>query len=183
MKLPRLAAWLAARLTQPRRAPDFVIGGGDGELPYLCRWWLIPRNPICNVYLHHFLRSDDDRALHDHPWPSVSLMLRGRLREWTFAERSLHVREVQRDIDVVLGSAQAGPLLVDEEIQAGALRFRGPRFAHRLELAAGEDCWTLFVTGPVVRAWGFWCEGVRWVHWTIFTDTRDGRSVTGRGCE
>ena len=49
-----------------RRAPDFVIGGSDN--PYLLRWFLIPRNPVFNVYLHKFMRSDDDRALHTHPW-------------------------------------------------------------------------------------------------------------------
>lgn len=39
-----------------RRPPDFVIGGQ--ERPYLRRWFVIPRNPIWNVYLHQFLRSD-----------------------------------------------------------------------------------------------------------------------------
>ena len=48
------------------RKPDFIIGGHDA--PYLLRWWLIPRNRFFNVYVHQFLRSDDDRALHDHPW-------------------------------------------------------------------------------------------------------------------
>lgn len=48
-----------------RRPPDVVIGGDAS--PYMRRWWVIPRNRRFNVYLHHFLRSDDDRALHDHP--------------------------------------------------------------------------------------------------------------------
>jgi hypothetical protein len=43
-----------------KRAPDQVIGGR--ERPYMLRWYLIPRNRFCNIYLHHFLRSDDDRA-------------------------------------------------------------------------------------------------------------------------
>lgn len=44
------------------REPDFVIGDD-----YLRRWYVVPRNPFCNVYLHHILHSDDDRALHDQP--------------------------------------------------------------------------------------------------------------------
>ena len=48
-----------------RRPPDFVIGGADR--PYMRRWYLVPKNTQLNVYLHHFRRSDDDRALHDHP--------------------------------------------------------------------------------------------------------------------
>jgi hypothetical protein len=49
-----------------KRRPDFIIGGADN--PYLLRWWIIPRNRWCNVYLHKILRDDDPRALHDHPW-------------------------------------------------------------------------------------------------------------------
>ena len=50
------------------RAPDFVIGAD-----YLRRWWVIPRNDSQNVYLHDIRKSDDDRALHDHPWPKGTL--------------------------------------------------------------------------------------------------------------
>lgn len=64
-----------------KRKPDLCIGGEDS--PYLKRWWLIPRNRFFNVYLHQFLKDDDDRALHDHPWWSVSFLLKGRLREIT----------------------------------------------------------------------------------------------------
>ena len=61
-------------LTAPR-PPDYLIGA-DGSV-YLERWWLIPCNRIMNIYLHHFLRSDDYRALHDHPWCNLSLLLSG----------------------------------------------------------------------------------------------------------
>ena len=65
-------------LTVPR-APDFVIGpAGD---PYMRRWWVIPRNKWFNIYLHNIMRSDDDRALHDHPWTNVSVLLRGSYLE------------------------------------------------------------------------------------------------------
>ena len=40
--------------------PHFVIGGADD--PYMLRWYLIPRNRRFNIYLHKFLRDDDDRA-------------------------------------------------------------------------------------------------------------------------
>src|SRR3546814_8204117 len=42
------------------RKPDITIGGEDN--PYLRRWYIIPRNRWFNVYLHEFLRDDDDRA-------------------------------------------------------------------------------------------------------------------------
>ncbi len=144
-----------ARIT--RRAPDFVIGGGED--PYLRRWWVIPRNRFVNVYLHQFLRSDDDRALHDHPWANCSILLRGEYTEHTIRAGGVHCAEVMR---------------------AGAVRVRLlGSMAHRIELHGGP-CWTLFVTGPVYRRWGFHCR-TRWVHWREFT-ARDDRGSIGRGC-
>ncbi len=146
-----------------KRAPDFVIGGEDA--PYLRRWWLIPRNEECNLYLHQFCRSDDDRALHDHPWASRSLMLEGRYIE--------HVQE--------------GPPRLFAE---GQEIYRSATMAHRVELLRnmhGEEMpvWTLFATGPKVREWGFLCpQG--WRHWRDFCGvTEDGRNdgTIGRGCE
>ena len=63
------------------RKPDFIIGPKDA--PYLRRWWIIPRNRLFNIYLHQILRSDDDRALHDHPWINCSIILKGRYMEVT----------------------------------------------------------------------------------------------------
>jgi hypothetical protein len=135
------------------RPPDFVIGGGDQ--PYLRRWWLIPRNRWFNVYLHQFLRSDDDRAQHDHPWCNVSILLRGQYLE----------------------HAQSGAPRLR---RAGSVVFRRPTTRHIIELAAGE-CWTLFITGPTVREWGFWCEGTRFVPWRDFTAPSDKGQI-GKGC-
>lgn len=153
--LRRLARALIRRTSL--RSADFIIGGPDD--PYLLRWWLIPRNPIFNVYLHLFLRSDDDRALHDHPWPSLSIILQGAYTEHTIADGGVHHRR---------------------EYKAGAVRLRGPRFAHRIELHQGA-CWTLFLTGFVVRQWGFHCAH-GWVPWQQFVDARDEGAI-GRGCE
>lgn len=141
------------------RQPDFVIGGWDR--PYLVRWHLVPRNRFANAYLHLFLRSDDDRALHDHPWSNVSLLLRGTYTEHTIASGGIHRRQVLR---------------------AGDVRVRpSGEFAHRVELHAGH-CWTLFLTGPVYREWGFHCPEQGWIPWRRFTDERDRGSI-GRGCE
>lgn len=65
-----------ARAPFRKRWPDMVIG--DNDNPYLLRWYVIPRNRIFNIYLHKFVRSDDDRALHDHPWSwNMSLIIKG----------------------------------------------------------------------------------------------------------
>src|SRR5688500_17625240 len=35
--------------------------------PYLVRWYLFRSGPV-SIFIHKFVRSDEDRALHDHPW-------------------------------------------------------------------------------------------------------------------
>lgn len=146
----KFADWLIARVT--RRAPDFLIGGADD--PYIRRWWVIPRNRWFNVYLHHFLRSDDDRALHDHPFCNVSRLLTGSYLEHT--------------PDGVF------------KRRAGDLVFRLGSALHRIELVDGP-CWSLFVTGPRYRQWGFACPK-GWRVWHEFVDVRDAGAI-GKGCE
>lgn len=161
-----IADRLIARAQQ--RPPDFVIGGADR--PYLRRWWLIPRNKFFNMYLHQFVRSDDDRALHSHPWLfNASILLRGMYIE--------HV---------------PGKAFVRTQ---GEFKLRFGRAWHRIELFCGlmdkygdrtppgaeAPVWTIFITGPRVREWGFNCNG-RFVHWKAFTASNDPGAV-GKGCD
>ena len=152
-----VAAGLIQRVTQ--RPPDFVIGGE--ARPYLLRWWVIARNRLLNVYLHCFKRSDDDRAHHSHPWLfRLSIVLRGEYTEHRIVDGGIVVKTVRR---------------------AGDWHFRWGASPHRIELHAG-DCWTLFITGPRVRQWGFYCMERGWVHWKRFTAPNDAGSV-GPGCD
>ncbi|QNJ56291.1 hypothetical protein SEA_OHGEESY_62 [Gordonia phage Ohgeesy] len=168
--LPTNREWFR-RLVSGR--PHQVIGGAED--PYLRRWYLIPRNPLINVYLHQFLRSDDDRALHDHPWWFVSLILRGEYEE-------IHER----------GRNWRG---------AGSLAFRRAEWRHRVKLVDRvtrvngrpvlnpAPCWTLIITGRRTRSWGFWCpnwvrsqytrhgwecDRERFIHWRDFGDAGCG---------
>lgn len=146
--------------------PHFVIGDR-----YFLRWYAIPRNPWLNVYLHKFLHDDEDRALHDHPWWFVSWMVKGRYREVVpFPEHgSGHYHFISR--------------------RWLSIAFRQAEHAHRVVLwkEFGEPlpCWTLVVTGRVVRDWGFLCpQG--WKHWKEFTAHNDGKGdygQVGRGCD
>lgn len=163
----RLLAWARAR------KPDFVIGGHDD--PYLLRWWLIPRNRFFNVYVHKFLRSDDDRAHHDHPWLfNASWLIDGEYIEHTIT---------------------AGGALVKTPRKTGDWKFRWGKAPHRLELLGDEEyepdwtvvtrarpCWTVFITGPRIREWGFYCMERGWIHWERFTAKGDP-GATGKGCD
>lgn len=147
--LPTIAEW-ARNVRQ--REPDFVIGPADN--PYIRRWWLVPRNEFQNVYLHEILRSDDDRALHDHPWDNRSLLIEGRYIEHT--PDGVFFRE------------------------PGSVIARRAEDSHRLEVSNGGYAVSLFFTGQKVREWGFWCPN-GWVHWRDFTAGENGELV-GRGC-
>lgn len=156
-RLARMALRIIARVARGRPA-DVVIGTPDN--PYLLRWWVIPRNHVFNVYLHRFCRSDDDRALHDHPWWWASWLLVGEYTEHTIRAGGVHDRRIFR---------------------VGSFRVNGAKHAHRIELHAGP-VWTLFVTGPKFRTWGFHCPA-GWVNWHAFTDPASHGRITGKGCD
>lgn len=157
--------WLTKRLARSSwverclfdREPDQIIGG-EGS-PYLYRWRLLKgRRKWGNVYLHLILRDDDDRALHDHPWPSVSFVLSGPLSE----VRLVDGVETVRCFNV------------------GDIVFRSPSATHRLFLSS-VPALTLFVVGPRVREWGFHCPK-GWRHWRAFTSGAEGE-VIGKACD
>lgn len=164
-----LPSWLCQVLLQilraryssilPPKPPHGFTIGGD-EQPYLRRWFITPRGEGPAAYFHQFLRDDDDRALHDHPWLSLGVILDGGYIEHT------PTGAVARCVgDVVL---------------------RRPEDRHRVELfrdASGlpVPAWTLFLVGKRQRDWGFCCpgEGIgeRFVPWQEFTQGSMARSL------
>lgn len=156
--LDRFGDWLIARAL--KRKPDFIIGDN-----YLRRWWLIPRNRWFNVYLHEIIHDDDDRALHDHPWWNVSVLLRGAYREI-----------LPNNDDRILAARPKSWALH----WAPRLAIRRPTDAHRIEILDGP-VWSLFITGPRIREWGFHCpQG--FVGWEKFTKAGDYGQM-GKGCD
>lgn len=151
MKWPRC-------LTVPR-PPDFTVW--QDQKIYLRRWWVIPRNKWFNTYLHNFCHSDDDRALHDHPWPNCSILLIGSYIEHT--PHGIFVRHPWRPWAF------------------WRLPMRRATSSHRVELIDGKHVWTLFLTGPVLREWGFHCPS-GWVHWRKFVTVKEGGNTAGIGC-
>jgi hypothetical protein len=131
------------------RKPDLIIGDN-----YLRRWHLIPRNKWFNVYLHNIRKSDDDRAMHDHPYWNVSIILRG----W-YIEHVPGARHV---------------------CKAGSIIVRPATALHRLEVPLNGSAWSLFITGRRVRTWGFQCpQG--WRPYFKFVDPNNP-GQPGAGC-
>lgn len=90
------------------------------------------------AYLHHIVRSDID-DFHDHPWENTSVILAGGYWEVTPEGRWWRARG-----DVIQRSARA---------------------LHRIELEPGLEPWSLFITGPKVREWGFQHPQCGWMEW------------------
>ena len=111
------------------RLPHRIIVNCERE-PYLHRWYLI-RTARIGVFIHKFIRSDEDRALHDHPWNFLALPIwRGYFEHSQFGRRRIW------------------PLL--------GMRFRKAEYRHRVELIQNRPAWSLFIRFRERRTWGFW---------------------------
>jgi hypothetical protein len=86
------------------------------------------------VRIHHWLGPDDDRAFHDHPWWFITLVLRGSYADYNY-----------------------NPATVDQ-LRAGSVRFRPALHQHTV-VPGARGAWTLVLTGPKSRNWGFWRGG------------------------
>ncbi len=105
---------------------------GKPECPYLVRWVL--NLGLFSVRLHHWVRSDDRRHRHDHPWWFITIVLSGGYFDQTDSK--------------------------DEWLPAGSIRLRKPLHKHIVYVPPG-GCWTVLLTGPRLRNWGFYV-GKKW---------------------
>lgn len=121
------------------------IGAGD----LLLAWrYVLRRDEGGCIYVHHWQRSDPD-DLHDHPWDFTSVVLRGSYRE--------------RRLD-----PHNGPYVVERP--TGSIGYRRALDRHRVEILPGADVWSMIITGPVQREWGFWPGG----EFVVGRDYREG---------
>lgn len=178
----RIPNWLLRKLLQSHmdetnsRKPDVRIPADPSIPPYMLRWWKITKNAFFNIYYHIIRRSDEDRALHDHPWWSFSIVLIGGYYEHCINAGGVHTKTFY---------------------PAGSVRFRrSGNFAHRLELerygpnaypmVQGEEIpvHTIFVTGPTLRRWGFhhptrWVDAYEWDEFCEANGLETGMTMAG----
>lgn len=110
-----------------------------------------------NLTLHKIVRSDDP-IFHDHPWPYMTIVLKGGYWEHTpvFNEK--------------------GKLIGDNRVfkGPGSIVRRGAKDYHWLELDEGKPATTLFFMGPQQREWGFLTKTTRgtphWVQWQHYLE-------------
>lgn len=150
----------------------------DGcDRPYLVRFSIFEIFGY-SLKFHVILRSDDDRALHDHPWSFWTLMLAGGYWEETFATNQ-PLTDQTDDMGHV-GSTNfngEGRFTISKWIKPGSLRLCKSPHPHRLKLAVTPTdgrltpALTLVFMLPKKREWGFYTkEG--WLKWFMFNPNR-----------
>lgn len=114
---------------------------------YLRRLRVI-QTPWFGMYVHWIFLPDRDRALHDHPWPFVSWVIRGGYTERVRTKTSEASRTWSR---------------------WSAHRMRS-RDAHSIDLIEPGTV-TLVLVGRRCREWGFWTSR-GWVPWRQYVALR-----------
>lgn len=143
----KLASGRSARWAFMER---FEVPDYDGDGNYLTRWRVI-QTPLAALYVHRFDGPDPRSTLHDHPWPFLSIVLRGGYVERRLDPTDMQVNENHRIRFV------------------NRMRLGG---AHAIVRLTRTPTWTLMLVGRRVRTWGYlepslFGDGGSWV-WTEF---------------
>lgn len=114
--------------------------------------WLLQRFDIA-VRVHEIVASDDDRALHDHPWDYWSLILHGGYTEISSAGR------------VWYGPGSFIRHKAEHRHRLRLERPRHPAFPNAYVLTGPPvPCLTLFVMFRKRQSWGFFVDGEK-INW------------------
>ncbi|MFW9085620.1 hypothetical protein ACOI7N_13800 [Pseudomonas sp. P2758] len=154
---PAVADWL---ITRAKLTPYQHIMSADGTEMYMGRWWLF--NPYSRTThkpalrwcpwsfrIHHIMRPDEDRDLHDHPWNARTIILRG-----FYKEQRRH--SGLGDLDYWREPGDTARLLHGEY--------------HRIDEVSPGGVITLFITSKWRGDWGFLVNGIK-VPWRTYTGT------------
>ncbi len=165
--------WLQIRWKEPLGRP---------ECPYMYRW--VFNFGLFSIRVHHWLRSDDKRFFHDHPWSFISIVLKGGytdVSEEQVISRRFKYEESARTYAKIIGE-QFRPVVELEshqpfmscpyfptrykvtwsrtqrdELKFGSIRFRKAEHRHYVDVPKG-GCWSLLFCGPPTKSWGFWVK-------------------------
>lgn len=139
------------------RKPLLTLTRADGRV-YMTRWALVWFRwwPWGSIYLHRLSAPDPDPHPHNHPWNAIVLVLWGRgYRQMVDSPRKYAHERVWR------------------------FNRLGAEY-HRITELLSPTVWTLTITGPRVRSWGFLVDG-RHMHWRDYVCTHQAEVLTIAG--
>lgn len=177
---PAIADWLIARA---KLTPYQHIMSADGTEMYMGRWWLF--NPYSRTThkpalwwcpwsfrIHHIMRPDEDRDLHDHPWNARTIILRGWYREQRLLRADdpalqhllMKAAELRQSFDAAFQATECIDRLPGDTAQLLHGEY------HRIDEISPGGVFTLFITSKWRGDWGFLVNGVK-VPWRTYTGT------------
>jgi hypothetical protein len=126
----------------------------DPTVTYLTRWRIV-QTPWFGIYLHRIHLPDSDAHPHDHPWPFVSVVLKGGYDE-----------------DLVVGTVPLRDRRYPQFTRASrgflSIARRRATDMHRIYRLYRRPTWTLVLVGRRCRTWGFHTPRHGWVRWTDY---------------
>lgn len=122
-----------------------IIPCGDGE-EYLARLRLV-QTPWFGIFLHDIYEPDADRDPHNHPWPFISILLRG-----SYTER---VYPLPGDMNPRMWRY----FRTHKHRRFSAHRM-GRKSAHRITHLRGKVKTLIFTGKRAPEGWGFFIDGV-----------------------
>lgn len=120
-------------------ATTFKLTDGTGLVSWRRPFTRLLQHCGIAARVHEILRSDEGRHPHNHPWPYLTVILKGGYFEHTY-----------RDDGTEIGVKWHGP---------GSILWRPANSWHRLVVPAGTMATTLFITGKKAQTWGFNVDG------------------------
>tara|TARA_B100001142_G_C14274349_1_gene632225 strand:+ start:387 stop:1094 length:708 start_codon:yes stop_codon:yes gene_type:complete len=112
--------------------------------PYLIRYYVFLKDRIdfpFNIFIHKFMKGDDDEDIHDHPWGFFHLILSGGYWE--------EVPIDQNDLNKGIQKIWREP---------GYWNCVSADYKHRIELKDDIKPWTIFIPLNKRNDWGFWVK-------------------------
>ncbi len=120
---------------------------GRKECPYAYRWtlnlWLF------SIRVHQWIRGDDKRFMHDHPWHFITLVVRGSYTDVS--------QRIVGEYKFPNGPTLYPTEFIRDKLTAGSIRFRRASHSHYVETSGA---WTVLLCSMPVRQWGFWVNGI-----------------------
>lgn len=142
-----------------KKEPWRVLVNEHGE--YMRQWWFFNPYKVSksqgkagqkygwipfNIRIHHIMKKDKDKHLHDHPWNAIGIVFDG-----TYIE----VRQSDDGSDIHDIYAYG-----DEGWDGRANKINHYNF-HRITDVSEGGAWTMFITFKYKHSWGFLVDGVK----------------------
>ena len=121
-----------------------IIHDREYKEPYLIRYYVFLKdrnNFPFNIFIHKFMKGDDDEDMHDHPWGFFHIILSGGYWE--------EVPQDQNDLNQGIQKIWR---------ETGYWNCVSAEYKHRIELEDNIKPWTIFIPLNKMSKWGFWVK-------------------------